>query len=333
MRCGIFFDLSLRSIRLNFLRSSLASIGIVIGVLSIATMGLLGANMEMVIRGQVDSNTSELLITPDMPTGSYGMPSYITDSDLKKIQHAAGENSAIPLHISEAWLEIKGKRVKGTVYGAQIKDIPAIVKVSRGHVIIGETEVLAGQNFGDNLKISPGTNVKLVRGDPSLDADAVRVSGILQKQGFSLIMNADNALIFGESAYVKRFGGDGQYSAVVVNIKDAKTLDRVKSNIDKTMNHAVKRVRIVDPRTLIETLNKIVSLVTAFIVSVGGISLVVAAISIFNVMMISVNERVQEIGILRSIGTQSGEVLILFLFESLIIGSIGTVIDGSWLRL
>ena len=43
----IFFDLSVRSVRLNFLRSLLASIGIVIGVVAISSMGMLGTNMQL----------------------------------------------------------------------------------------------------------------------------------------------------------------------------------------------------------------------------------------------------------------------------------------------
>ena len=62
--------------------------------------------------------------------------------------------------------------------------------------------------------------------------------------------------------------------------------------------------------------------------AIGGISLVVAAVSIFNVMMMSVKERVQEIGILLSIGTEKGEVRRMFLYEALILGIIGAVVGG-----
>jgi putative ABC transport system permease protein len=45
-------------------------------------------------------------------------------------------------------------------------------------------------------------------------------------------------------------------------------------------------------------------------------------------MMMSVNERVQEIGILLSIGTEKGEVRRMFLYEALILGLIGAVVGG-----
>ena len=65
-----------------------------------------------------------------------------------------------------------------------------------------------------------------------------------------------------------------------------------------------------------------------FILAIGGISLLVAATSIFNVMMMSVTERVQEIGILLSIGTETGEVRRMFLYEAFILGIIGAGVGG-----
>ena len=62
--------------------------------------------------------------------------------------------------------------------------------------------------------------------------------------------------------------------------------------------------------------------------AIGGISLIVAGVSIFNVMMMSVMERYREIGILRSIGTKKAEVRSMFIYESLILGISGSVTGG-----
>ncbi len=56
--------------------------------------------------------------------------------------------------------------------------------------------------------------------------------------------------------------------------------------------------------------------------------MVVAGVSIFNVMMMSVTERIKEIGIMRSIGTQKKEVMSMFIYEAAIIGVVGSVIGG-----
>jgi len=56
--------------------------------------------------------------------------------------------------------------------------------------------------------------------------------------------------------------------------------------------------------------------------------MVVAGVSIFNIMMMSVSERIKEIGIMRSIGTQKKEVMSMFIYEAAIIGVIGSVVGG-----
>ena len=68
--------------------------------------------------------------------------------------------------------------------------------------------------------------------------------------------------------------------------------------------------------------------VTTFVTAIGGISMIVAGVSIFNIMMMSVNERIKEIGIMRSIGTQKKEVMSMFIYEAAIIGVIGSIVGG-----
>ena len=61
----IFFNLSVRSVRLNFLRSMLAAIGIVIGVVAIASMGMLGTNMQLEVKDQLSSSANTIVISSD----------------------------------------------------------------------------------------------------------------------------------------------------------------------------------------------------------------------------------------------------------------------------
>ena len=71
----IFFDLSIRSVRLNFLRSLLASIGIVIGVVAISSMGMLGTNMQLMVKDQLTTGINTIAITPDVVRAEPGRQS------------------------------------------------------------------------------------------------------------------------------------------------------------------------------------------------------------------------------------------------------------------
>jgi putative ABC transport system permease protein len=62
----IFFNLAVRSVRINFLRSMLAAIGIVIGVVAISSMGMLGTNMQLEVKDQLSASANTIVITPDV---------------------------------------------------------------------------------------------------------------------------------------------------------------------------------------------------------------------------------------------------------------------------
>lgn len=99
----IFFDLSVRSVRLNFLRSLLASIGIVIGVVAISSMGMLGTNMQLSVKDQLSANVNTVMLTSDVVKISTGLgaatqSSTIDSSTLNDIKGSAGQNDVVPIH-------------------------------------------------------------------------------------------------------------------------------------------------------------------------------------------------------------------------------------------
>jgi putative ABC transport system permease protein len=79
---------------------------------------------------------------------------------------------------------------------------------------------------------------------------------------------------------------------------------------------------------MMDSITSSISTIISMMMGIGAISLVVASVSIFNVMMMSVTERIREIGILRSIGTRRNVVRRMFLYEAFILGVIGAVIGG-----
>jgi putative ABC transport system permease protein len=333
----IFFDLSVRSVRLNFLRSLLASIGIVIGVVAIASMGMLGTNMQLIVKNQLTAGINTIVITPDVvrsEPGSFGTQGTtatgITESQLKDIRDAAGTNEVIPIDRTSTQFSIGSSDGRGSIMGFDQNDMKNIMNVSEGSTPRGESDAIVGAMIASRFDLKIGTRIKIGEPNISVTRPVVRVVGILPTIGMSSSngINTDNAIIVSDTWYSAQFGGANVYDQVNVNLKDVSTLSAVETAIDNKVNRNKEVIRISDASSRVTSVSSTLSSLTTFILAIGSISLLVAATSIFNVMMMSVSERVQEIGILLSIGTETGEVRRMFLYEAFILGIIGAIIGG-----
>src|SRR5690606_36980360 len=105
-------------------------------------------------------------------------------------------------------------------------------------------------------------------------------------------------------------------------------IEQTKEAIEKQLNRRETEVDVIDTKAILETILTTFGQISTFTTAIGGISLIVAGVSILNIMMMSVTERIKEIGVLRSIGTMRKEVRSMFLFEALILGLIGSILGG-----
>lgn len=339
----IFFDLSVRSVRLNFLRSILASIGIVIGVVAISSMGMLGTNMQLEVKDQLSAGANTIVITPDVvrmgPPGfspqvssSTSSSSVITKSQLSKIKLAAGANASaiIPVYSKNTEFTLGSVNGRGTVYGIDPDYITKFLTIENGTNIVGANDALVGSSIAENFELKLGSRIK-VGSTTSGSRTEVRVVGILKERGMAAdSVSTDNAIIVSEDWYTNQYGGENEYPQINVIVKNIDTITDVEEAIDTKLNANEKTpvIRIRDASSMLSNITSTLSTMTTFILAIGAISLLVAATSIFNVMMMSVNERVQEIGILLSIGTETGEIRRMFLYEAFILGIIGAVVGG-----
>jgi putative ABC transport system permease protein len=330
----IFFDLSVRSVRLNFLRSLLASIGIVIGVVTISTMGILGTNMQYMVQSQLSSGVNTVILTSDVVKLSSTNPNATANngidlSTLNEIKSAAGQNQVITIHSIGDQFTISTTNGRGIIYGLDSNDIPKFLTVSEGKNLQGGNDALVGATIASNFNIVPGNSIKIGVNCVSVVRPVVRVTGILTARGIaSDNVFTDNAIIVSDDWFTDHFGNKNVYNQVNVILQDVDTLNQTEAFINAKVNRNSDVVRVSDASSRLAMISSTLGTITSFIMAIGGISLLVAAVSIFNVMMMSVKERVQEIGILLSIGTEKGEVRRMFLYEALILGLIGAGVGG-----
>jgi putative ABC transport system permease protein len=340
MKKDIILQLSIRSIRLNFLRSLLAAIGIVIGVVAISSMGMMGANMTMSVTEELSAMANVLVVKPGGGGGGGGFmgggggssssDDYIDKEQFDDIERVAGKyGNVYPLYSESDTVKIREDERRSTIYGMRDEDMATILVVENGSLPQTSGSVIVGPTFAENNDLVIGSRITIGdEDDEEAIIQKVRVVGILEEKGMSMDLNSDNAIIMTEKTFTGLYGGEGEYTQVNVILDDIDDADTATEAIENQLNRKEDEVAVQDSSRMMESITSTVSTMTTFVMAIAGISLMVAATSIFNVMMMSVTERVREIGILRSIGTQKGEVLRMFIYEAVILGLVGAVIGA-----
>ncbi|MGD0535521.1 MAG: ABC transporter permease [Methanoregula sp.] len=341
MKGDIFFNLSVRSVRLNFLRSMLAAIGIVIGVIAIASMGMLGTNMQLEVKDQLSSSANTIVISSDSvrmgPPGSTPSSSAatgVTKTELTKIKTVVGTNgTVIPIYSTMGEFTLSSVPGRAEIYGIDPDDITKFLTLNQTYgnsSIEGVNDALVGATIAEEFNLKVGSRIKIGSFSSSTRPE-VKIVGVLKARGTTADgVSTDNGIVVNSKWYTDQYGGKDKYSQVNVIVKDTDNIATIEDQLDAKINTNEKSpaVRITDATSQLETETATLSTETMFIEAIGAIALLVAAVSIFNVMMMSVSERIQEIGILLSIGTEPGEVRRMFMYEAFILGLLGAVIGG-----
>ncbi len=335
----IILTLAARNVRLHFMRSVLAALGIVIGVVAIASIGMVGTNMTLSVTEELSDMANKLTVTayrggggmmgggPDSG-GDEDDEDVITDDEFRDIERiVANYGTAYALMSKSDQIEAGSDTGRATIYGLDPDIIHKTLVVETGKFPESTSSVVVGPTLAERLDLKVGSKIKI--GDPDEGPTAtVRVVGILEERGMSMDLSTDMAIVGSQKLFTGIYGGEGEYDQVNIVVDDINNVDAVRTAIEDELNRKEDTVTVQDSSRMMESVTSTLSTMTTFVMAIAGISLLVAAVSIFNVMMMSVNERVREIGILRAIGTQRGEVLRMFVYEAGILGIVGAVIGA-----
>ncbi|WP_292520896.1 ABC transporter permease [Methanoculleus sp.] len=324
----LFIDLSVRNLRRHKVRSFLATVGIIIGVVAIASLGIMGSSLSTLVGGMVSDVSDTILVTPHLAASS-GDPfdprntlaASVSTKNVALIEKAAGQHRTVPMILASDRLRVRDTSGYATIYAMPAADIPFLLEREAGLYPQGRSSgVMVGSLLADELNLHPGSRIEV-------GGESVRVVGVAAERGMGIDINPDYAVIVTEDWYTERHG-ERDYSRVVVKVSDLSAIEDVKAAIDQQINRRKEVVDVLDSREILELYYETLDAMNIFLLGIGGVSLLVASVSILNVMIISVTERTAEIGLMRSIGARKREVLRMFLYESLILGVIGSIIGG-----
>jgi len=165
----IFWEIAKRNLRIHLLRSFLAMLGIVIGVVAISTMGILGNSMVLSVSDSLRTVGDSVIVTPHAGGGGQGMGGggsttlTITEQEYQQIKRVSAPNVAIPvLQTSERMkLGVGSDDIVAIVYGLNPDDVPALLKLKEGDYNRGNSGCLVGATFAKDNKVKVGSRISM----------------------------------------------------------------------------------------------------------------------------------------------------------------------------
>ena len=159
------------------------------------------------------------------------------------------------------------------------------------------------------------------------------VVGILQEKGGSGFQDPDDEVLIPVTTLQKYFSGSDAVRTIAVSAASADAIETAKTAISDLLRdlHGLAITddddfEILDQAQLLETASEVSDTLTLMLAGIASISLIVGGIGIMNIMLVSVRERTREIGIRKSIGARSRDILAQFLVESVTLSLAGGIV-------
>ena len=156
------------------------------------------------------------------------------------------------------------------------------------------------------------------------------VVGVLDKLEDPINFNGvdlDNSILI-NIKYASTFESSIQIQQINVrtNTTDdvTKAVESIKANLTKAKN-GDQSFELITGDTNLHPAGSLLSIISSMLTLVASISLIVGGVGIMNIMLVSVSERTREIGIRKAVGASASNILLQFLFESIILSILGAL--------
>ncbi len=293
-----------RNLGRNRVRTALAALGIVIGVVAIASLGMAGAALQYQATQNLGGLADEVTVTAgeDNPDG-------LTETHVRKIRQVSTDAAVIPIKGDQTRLAANGEEVRASVTG--VTQASALYDAGTGEI---PERLESGAVVSSNLATELGLEV----GDPvEYGGQLYRIRGVIASSGG--FGGGSNTLVLPLSALADQ----PYYDRVTLIADGGDAAQALAAAVDDRLNEREQVVSATTSATALEQINSFLNTLNLALLGIGSISLVVASVAILNVMLMSTIERRGEIGVLRAVGIRRGEVLRMLLTEAGFLGLVG----------
>ena len=333
MRIAEAFASALTALRANRLRSVLTMLGVIIGVGSVVLLVAIGNGAKREVEQQVEGLGSNLiLVVPgEFSFGSAPSVSRLKLEDVDFLGRVVGNRESVATTVSSGEEVRVGSRTAFVTVNGTNENVPQVFDrplargryLSRADVDTRRRVTVLGSQvardlFGDRDPLGRQITVAGVR---------FRVIGVFAEVGSTFGVSRDLELHVPVTAAQRLFGVD-RIDALAVKAPTIDSIGRLQTTIVDALQrkYTGERFSAVTQTQILGTIGSILGLLTVVLGAIAGISLLVGGVGVSNIMLVSVRERTQEIGLRKALGARQRDIGIQFLIEAVLLTTIGGLI-------
>lgn len=334
-------EIAMGSISSSKLRSALTTLGIIIGVAAVIANLSLGASFSQYFNNEVGAVGSNFIVITSQNVNVF------FDYQLQLIKNTPGVVSASPIVQQMAKVKYISTSRQLDIQGvtADYEEV-ANLKIEKGNFLSDKDRYvavigydIAYNKFDKNLSINNPLEITFRKQDGGVITQKFNIKGILQDPKSSAQTGIEpNVRIFIPIKTMNEILDREDYGGFFVKAESLDAINATRKEIDRGLarslsvpsrelnNPDTKPYVMFDQLEILKQTNQLSSALTALLTTVALISLIVGSIGIMNIMLVTVSERTKEIGLMKSLGFNKRDILILFLIQSLIISLIGGIL-------
>jgi putative ABC transport system permease protein len=329
---------AVRGLTANKLRSALTTLGITIGVAAVILLVAVGNGASASITASIQGlGTNVLNVSPSRGGGQGAVSRPLTAQDAHALVDPVGApdvKAASPVVTTTAT----------ATYGQTSYDISSVTGTEPAYFATTNRDIADGSLFttedvtaarkvvvlGATTATSIFAGAEPVGQKVLLNSIQFTVVGVLQTKGTTGLQNADDVAIAPLTAVQNSLSGYGNLNQIAVQATTADSVSLAQAEVTAILNarHGIKLggtadYQIQNSEQLLATRTSATQTFTVLLGAVAAISLLVGGIGVTNIMLVTVTERIREIGIRKAIGAPRSAILGQFLAEATMLSLFG----------